>query len=129
MKRYLIVKGLCAGTCIKKVVQLDRPRTLNEFLAIAKTYIWYEEELYADSLNKSRKEEPAVESSKKGLVGCFTEYTPLAMSREKILVEINVADLKEDGIKPPKAPSHEKKETDKTKYCWFHKCHGHLTND
>jgi len=32
---------------------------------IAKIYIAYEEELYADSLNKSGKEEPIVESSKK----------------------------------------------------------------
>jgi len=31
------------------------------------------------------------------------------MSREKILVEIAIADLKEEGVKPPKAPSQEKK--------------------
>jgi len=56
----------------------------------------YEEELYADNLNKSRKGEPAAESSKKpfheknkegkvaregkGPNSLFTEYTPLAMS-------------------------------------------------
>jgi hypothetical protein len=77
--------------------------------------------LYADNHNKSRKEEPAAESSKKpfhekkkegketresnGPVGRFTEYTPLAMSGEKIFAEIAVADLKEVGVKPPKAPS------------------------
>jgi len=99
MKKYLIAKGLRAGTKVKKAVQFDRPRTFNEFLAIAKTYIRYEEELYADSLNRNRKEEPAAESSKKsfhgknkegkparegkGLVGRFMEYTPLAMSREQ----------------------------------------------
>jgi len=121
MKRYLIAKGLREGTDVTKVVCLDRPRTLNEFLAIAKIYITYEEELYADSLNKSKKEEPATESSKKpfhekkreGKVtregkrpnGHFTEYTPLAMSREKILAEIAVADLIEAGVKPRKAPS------------------------
>jgi hypothetical protein len=55
MKWYLIAKGLHEGTNVKKAVRLDRPRTLNEFLAIAKIYIRYEEELYADSLNKSRK--------------------------------------------------------------------------
>jgi len=60
MKRYLIAKGLREGTNVKKVVCLDRPRALNEFLAITKIYITYEEELYADSLNKSRKEEPVV---------------------------------------------------------------------
>lgn len=99
MKKYLIAKVLRAGTYVKKVVQLDRPRTLNEFLAIAKTYIRYEEELYTDNLNKSRKEEHAFESSKKpfqekkkegkpahegeGPVGRFTEYMSLALSREK----------------------------------------------
>jgi len=58
-----------------------------------KTFIRYEEEVYADSLNKARKEEPAAESSRKpfhekkkegktpregkGPGGRFTEYTPL----------------------------------------------------
>jgi len=63
MKRYLIAKDLRVDTDVKKVVQLDRSRTLSEFLAIAKTYIRYEE-LYADNLNKSRKKESAAESSK-----------------------------------------------------------------
>ena len=145
MKRYVIAKGLREGTYVKKAVRLDRPRTLNEFLAIAKIYIRYEEELYADNLNKSRKEEPVVEFSKnpfhekkkegkvaregKGPNGRFTKYTPLAMSREKIIVEIAVADLTEAGIKPPKAPSQERKGIDKNKYCRFHKCHGHVTDD
>jgi hypothetical protein len=65
MKQYLTAKGLREGTDIKKALRLDHQRTLNEFLAIAKIYITYKEELYADSLNKSRKEEPAAESSKK----------------------------------------------------------------
>ena len=55
MKQYLITKGLREGTDVKKAVWLDRPRTLNKFLAIAKIYIRYEEELYADILNKSWK--------------------------------------------------------------------------
>jgi hypothetical protein len=145
MKRYLIAKGLREGTDMKKVVLLDRPRTLNEFLAIAKIYIAYEEELYADSLNKSRKEEHAAESSKnpfherkkegkatrdgKRPNGHFTEYTPLAMPREKILAEIDVADITEADVKPPKAPSQERKGVDKTKYCRFHECHRHTTDD
>ena len=105
---------------------MDRPRTLNEFLGIAKIYITYEEELYADSLNKPRKEEPVAESSRKPFQekkkegkavregkapsGRFTEYTPLAMSWEKIFAEIAVVDLAEVGVKPPKAPSQERKE-------------------
>jgi hypothetical protein len=145
MKLYLIAKGLCKDTDVKKAVRLDHPRTLNEFLAIAKIYIAYEEKLYAYSLNKYMKEEPAAESSKKPFHekkkegkaareskrpnGHFTEYTPLAMSREKNLTEIAVADLTEAGIKPPKAPSQERKGVDKTKYYRFHKCHGHTTDD
>jgi len=42
-KRYLIAEGLREGTDVKKAVRLDRPRTLNEFLVIAKIYIAYEE--------------------------------------------------------------------------------------
>jgi len=56
-------KAYARAQTSKKTIRLDRPRTLNEFLAIAKIYIKYEEELYADSLNKTRKEEPVVESS------------------------------------------------------------------
>jgi len=61
--------------------------------------------------------------------GHFTEYTPLVMSRERSLAEIAVADLTEVGVKPPKAPSQERKWVDKTKYCRFHKCHRHTTDD
>jgi len=145
MKQYLITKGLREGTDVKKDVRLDRPRTLNEFLAIAKIYITYEEELYMDNLIKPRKEELVAESSRKPFQerkkegkaireakapsSCFTEYTPLAMSREKIFAEIAVADLAEAGVKPPKAPLQERKGVDKTKYCRFHKCHGHTTDD
>ena len=145
IKQYHITKGLREGTDVKKVVRLDRPRTLNEFLAIAKIYIRYEEELYADSLNKTRKKEPATESSKKPFPerkkevkvvregktpsGRFTEYKPLVASREKIFAEIAVADLAEAGVKPPKAPSQERKGVDATKYCRFNKCHGHTTDD
>jgi len=92
MKRYLITKGLREGTDVKKAVCFDRPETYNHLLAIVNTYIRYEEEVYADNLNKVKKEEPAAESSKKpfhdkkreGKVACegkrpegrFTEYTP-----------------------------------------------------
>jgi hypothetical protein len=145
MKLYLIAKSLREETDVKKAVLLDRLRTLNEFLAIAKIYIAYEEALYVDNPNKVRKEEPAAESSKKPFHekkkegkttreskrpnGHFTMYTPLAMSWEKILAEIAIADLAEVGIKPPKPPSQERKGIDKSKYCRFHKCHGHTTDD
>jgi hypothetical protein len=51
------------------------------------------------------------------------------MSREKILAEITTVDLKEVGIKPPKAPTQENKGTEKTKYCRFHKRHGDLIDE
>jgi len=92
MKRYLITKGLCEGTNVKKAVHLDLPETFNQHLAIVKMYIRYEEEVYVENLNKIMKEEPAVESSKnpfhnkkkeekaaregKRPDGRFTEYTP-----------------------------------------------------
>jgi len=51
------------------------------------------------------------------------------MTREKIIVEIAVADLAEASVKPPKASSQERKGVKKTKYCRFHKCHAHVTDD
>jgi len=41
----------------------------------------------------------------------------------------NSIDTWEAGVKPHKAPSQEKKGVDKTKYCRFHKCHDHTTDD
>jgi hypothetical protein len=65
MKKYLITRGLCEGTNVKKAVRLDRPETYNQLLTIMKTYIRYEDEVYIDSLNKAMKDQPAAESSKK----------------------------------------------------------------
>jgi len=76
-----------------------------------------------------KKREGKVTREGKRPNGHFIEYTPLAMSKEKILVEITMADLTEASVKPPKAPSQERKGVDKTKYCRFHKCHGHVTDD
>ena len=89
MKKYLIAKGLRAGTDVKKVVQLDHPRTFNEFLAIAKTYIRYEQKLYVDSLNKNRREEPTAESSKNPFHEKKKEGQPVGVSlnSQSILIE------------------------------------------
>lgn len=120
MKKYLIKKGLRPKFDIKKVVKIDKVLSLDEFLRVAKTYIRYEEKLYADNLNKKkkRKEDPHVDAFKKPLqdkkkegkpiregkelVGRFAEYTFLAVSREKKLAEIVFANMKEAGIKYPK---------------------------
>jgi len=65
MKTYLIEKGLWLGIDFKKVVQIDEPRSLNELMKVAKTQIKYEEKLYVDNLEKMRKDDPQVESSKR----------------------------------------------------------------
>jgi len=78
---------------------------------------------------QEKKKEGKAVCEGKAPSGCFTKYTPLAMSREKIFVEIAVADLAEADVNPPKDPSQERKRVDKTKYCRFHKCHGHTTDD
>jgi hypothetical protein len=70
-------------------------------VGIAKTYITYEKQLYVGIINKTRKEGPQVSKNPfqerkkegnpregKGPVRHFVEYTPLAVSREKILAEI-----------------------------------------
>jgi len=64
MKKHLIEKSLRPRTNIKKEVQLDQPKTINEFLRIAKIYIRYEGQLYTDNLKKARKKDPQSESSK-----------------------------------------------------------------
>ena len=62
-----------------------------------------------------KKKEGKAPREGKGPGGRFAEYTPLSMSREKILAEISVAELKDVGVKAPKAPPQEKKGVDKTK--------------
>lgn len=86
------------------------------------------------------KEDPHAESSKnpfqenkkegkrvqegKGLV----ENTSLTMSRDKILVEITFADMKEERIKYTQVVAP-KVGANKSKYCRFHKYHGHTTDE
>jgi len=65
MNKYLIEKGFRPGTNIKKIVQIDEPQSLNEFMKVAKTYIKNEEKLYLNNLNKARKNGPHAKSSKK----------------------------------------------------------------
>lgn len=117
-KKQLIEKRLRPKTNIKKAVQLDQPRTINEFLRILKFYIRYKGQLYTDNLNKERKEDPQHKSSEnpfyekkkevkpsregKRPIGYFDKYTPLEVSSEEISVKITSADLKEVRIKYPK---------------------------
>jgi len=82
---------------------VDEPCFLNEFPRVTETYIKYEQKMYTDNLKNSRKQDLQVESSHRSLmekknegkpkkegrlpIGGFDEYTPFAVSRDKILVE------------------------------------------
>ncbi|PNX61428.1 hypothetical protein L195_g060659, partial [Trifolium pratense] len=60
--------------------------------------------------------------------GKFTGYTPLNAPRERIFAEVSAADFKKAGIHFPRQQPL-KANTDKTKFCRYHKSHGHVTED
>ncbi|CAJ2662096.1 unnamed protein product [Trifolium pratense] len=60
--------------------------------------------------------------------GKFTTYTPLNASRDRIFAEVSAADLKKAGIHFPRQQPM-KANTDRTKFCRYHKSHGHVTED
>src|SRR4051812_7294053 len=65
---------------------------------------------------------------RRGPAGRFNDYTPLKVSREKILAECINAEFKNSNIRPPK-PNPTRPGTDKSKYCKYHKSWGHLTDE
>ncbi|XP_058766541.1 uncharacterized protein LOC131640151 [Vicia villosa] len=65
---------------------------------------------------------------RRGPAGRFNDYTPLKVSREKILAECINAEFRNSNIRPPK-PNPSRPGTDKSKYCKYHKSHGHLTDE
>jgi hypothetical protein len=83
--------------------------------------------LKSPSKRERRKANPLMKAKDPSVASHNTH--PWQCPGKKILAKIATTDLKEAGIKPPKAPSQEKKGTDKTKNCWFHKFHRHLTDD
>ncbi|CAJ2676632.1 unnamed protein product [Trifolium pratense] len=60
--------------------------------------------------------------------GKFTTYTPLNASRDRIFAEVSAADFKKAGIHFPRQQPM-KANTDRTKFCRYHKSHGHVTED
>ncbi|CAJ2633414.1 unnamed protein product [Trifolium pratense] len=60
--------------------------------------------------------------------GKFTAYTPLNAPRDRIFAEVSAADFKKAGIHFPRQQPI-KANTDKTKFCRYHKSHGHVTED
>ncbi|CAJ2648669.1 unnamed protein product [Trifolium pratense] len=60
--------------------------------------------------------------------GKFTTYTPLNASRDRIFAEVSAADFKKAGIHFPRQQPM-KANTDRTKFCRYHKSHGQVTED
>ncbi|GAU33714.1 hypothetical protein TSUD_148650 [Trifolium subterraneum] len=58
----------------------------------------------------------------------FTNYTPLLVPREIVLVECATSDFKNAGIRFPKSTPF-KPGQDRSRYCAYHKSYGHLTED
>ncbi|KAK2397452.1 hypothetical protein QL285_059022 [Trifolium repens] len=64
----------------------------------------------------------------RGPPSLFTVYTPLNASREHILIECYDTEFKEGNIKFPK-PGTAKPGQDKSKWCRYHRAHGHVTEE
>ena len=152
MKKYLLERGLRPRSDFAKAVGIETPDALDAFLLRAQAYIQYEEKEAANSARDSRHQEnarslrhedsstsrrggdkrrddrPRESREHKGLSGGFHDYTPLTVSREKILTECTNSEFKQAGVCFPKQlPT--RSNTDKTKYCRFHKSHDHNTED
>ena len=136
MKKYLLERGLRPRSDFAKAVGIETPASLDAFLLKAQAYIQYEEKEAANSARDSRHQENArpprhddtarrtdkkrddrsrETREHKGPPGRFHDYTPLAVSREKILSECANTEFKTAGVRfPRQTPS--KPGTDKTKY-------------
>ncbi|XP_058733521.1 uncharacterized protein LOC131605145 [Vicia villosa] len=64
----------------------------------------------------------------RGPSGRFSDYTPLNAPCERILLECQNTEFKKSNVKPPR-PNPTRPGTDKSKYCKYHKSHGHLTDE
>ncbi|KAK2397422.1 hypothetical protein QL285_058998 [Trifolium repens] len=64
----------------------------------------------------------------RGPPSLFTVYTPFNASREHILIECYDTEFKEGNIKFPK-PGMAKPGQDKSKWCRYHRAHGHVTEE
>ncbi|KAI5444955.1 hypothetical protein KIW84_013293 [Lathyrus oleraceus] len=152
MKKYLLERGLLPGSELSRAVGIEPPRTLNELLHKAQAYIRYEEKQVAHNArsgrnagetehskredtsisrrngDKRREERPREVREGRGPAGRYSEYTLLTAPRERILAECINSEFKQGRVRFPK-PSAPKPHTDKSKYCRFHRSHGHVTED
>ncbi|XP_058734285.1 uncharacterized protein LOC131606015 [Vicia villosa] len=79
--------------------------------------------------HEKRKDDRSLDiKERRGPSGRFNDYTPLNASRERILAECQNTDFKKSNIRPPKS-NPARPGTDKSKYCKYHKSHGHLTEE
>ncbi|KAI5434288.1 hypothetical protein KIW84_021234 [Lathyrus oleraceus] len=137
---------------LSRAVGIEPPRTLNELLHKAQAYIRYEEKQVAHNArsgrnagetehskredtsisrrngDKRREERPRELREGRGPAGRYSEYTLLTAPRERILAECINSEFKQGRVRFPK-PSAPKPHTDKSKYCRFHRSHGHVTED
>ncbi|XP_058733649.1 uncharacterized protein LOC131605292 [Vicia villosa] len=123
MKRYLLERGLLPGSDFKKTIKIEKVHTMNALLHKAQAFIAFEE---GEAAAMKASSHDAKE--RRGPAGRFNDYTPLNASREKILAECKSTDFKNSNISPPKS-NPARPGTDISKYCKYHKSHGHLTEE
>ncbi|XP_058760264.1 uncharacterized protein LOC131633581 [Vicia villosa] len=150
MKRYLLERGLLPGSEFRKAIKIEKMRSMNAILKRAQAFISFEEGEAAavkasrgNGVTRSSSQDPSAAprandrkrddrsrdtKERRGPAGRFNDYTPLKVSREKILAECINAEFRNSNIRPPK-PNPSRPGTDKSKYCKYHKSHGHLTDE
>ncbi|XP_058724210.1 uncharacterized protein LOC131595762 [Vicia villosa] len=150
MKRYILERGLLPGSDFKKAIKIEKVNSMNDLLSKAKVFIDFEEGEAAairaprgsgaarssnleDSgsrrgQDKRRDDRARDVKERRGPAGRFNDYTPLNTSREKILSDCQNAEFKKSNIRPPKS-NPTRPGTDKSKYCKYHKSHGHMTDE
>ncbi|XP_058762717.1 uncharacterized protein LOC131636086 [Vicia villosa] len=149
MKKFLLERGLRPCSDFAKAVGIETPATLDEFFLKAQAYIQYEEKEDAHAVRNSRHEESSKSARQdeslrgtgkkkddktrdpkdyKTPAGKFREYTPLNASRERILNKCANAEFQTSKVRFPKSMPG-RPNMDKSKFCRFHKGHGHNTED
>ncbi|XP_058726740.1 uncharacterized protein LOC131598126 [Vicia villosa] len=149
MKKFLLERGLRPRSDFSKAVGIETPATLDEFFLKAQAFIQYEEKEAAHAVRNSRQEENTKgarqDDARRGTdkkkddkgrdpkdykapAGKFREYTPLNASRECILNECANAEFQTGKVCFPKTMPAQPN-VDKSKFCRFHKGHGHNTED
>ncbi|CAJ2668233.1 unnamed protein product [Trifolium pratense] len=106
---------------VEKAIDLRRPKSQE------KTRNHDKDEAGTSRRGNEKGREERIKDSKPPR-GKFTTYTPLNASRDRIFAEVSAADFKKAGIHFPRQQPM-KANTDRTKFCRYHKSHGHVTED